>query len=662
MTLTTLTRCHPGWLMLLALLLTAAIYFPGLSGDYVFDDMTNLLDNKRLDIETLDYDSLKSAALSSGSGPLRRPVSMLSFALNRYAFGIQPFSHKLINLGIHLLTGLALFVLSRLLIRAYQQQDRGPRLSANSVYWLPLVLTSLWLVHPLNLTSVLYIVQRMTSLAALFTICALCTYVAGRLRMLAGKSGKPLILTGFFIFGGLAVFSKESAVLLPVFMLIIELALFRLHNHHAQTDRFIAGLFIIILLIPACLVLLKLAMNPAWILAGYESRTFSLQERVLTEARVLMLYLKLTLIPTTGSLSLYHDDIALSRGLLSPPTTLYALLALSALLISALALLKRLPLVSLGILWFFCAHMLESTVFALEIIHEHRNYLADFGIILAICSAIAVIPLQKPALLVRTVLPVLFVCLFSYTTWLRADQWSDNVKFALYEAMHHPQSFRAVYAAGRIHARLALNDRQRSPDEAFSYLQQASDAGESEIMPAVVMIKLSYLLGTPVKQEWFTTVLDRLKRYPITPSALDSLFELAGCMSNYCTFSHATMEEMFKRTLENPSLIYNARLRAEAETIYGYYTINLRENFEKGRRYFFQAVESDPYAAQRRMNLINLLMVMNDFDTAEQQLELFMTADTHSGNDEDFRILQRDIEAGRQAMKTPDTHEKPGAE
>ena len=662
MTLKSLIDSRPIWIMLLTVLLTVTVYFPGLAGDYVFDDRVNLLDNKRLDMEVLDYDSIKAASLSSGSGPLRRPVSMFSFALNRYFFGIHPYSHKVTNLVIHLLTGLALFALSQLLVRAYQQQSRGLRLSENSAYWLPLVIAGLWLVHPLNLTSVLYIVQRMTSLAALFTVCALCTYVAGRLRMLADRPGKWLILAGFFIFGGLAVFSKESALLLPLFMLIIELTLFRFRDRHGRSDRFIVGLFVVILLLPACLVLLKTALNPNWILNGYTVRSFTLTERVLTEARVLMIYLKLTVMPTTSTLGLYQDHITLSRGLLSPPSTLYALLSLAGLFGGALALLKRQPLISLGILWFFCAHALESTLFSLEIAQEHRNYLADFGIILALSSAITLIPMRKLGSVVRVMTPVLFLCMFAYTTWQRADQWSDNIKFAVFEAMHHPQSFRAVYGAGRIHARLALNGRQESIDEAFRYLAQAREVGDYEIMPAITMIKLAYLLDRPVRQEWFTEILDRLERYPITANTLNSLYKLAGCMKADCKFPHETMEEMFTLTFKNPSLSQPGRRRAEAEAIYGYYTINVRGNFEKGRQLFLNSVKSDPRDPQRWINLIRLLVVMYDFDTAEQQLQLFKAADTHSGSKQDFHNLREEIETGRKAMENSGTLENPGVD
>ena len=87
------------WLFAAICLLTIAIYIPGLAGDYMFDDMPNLLHNKQLDIQTLDTESLQGAIFSSGSGELRRPVSMLSFTLNRYFFGIAPFSHKVVNVS-----------------------------------------------------------------------------------------------------------------------------------------------------------------------------------------------------------------------------------------------------------------------------------------------------------------------------------------------------------------------------------------------------------------------------------------------------------------------------------------------------------------------------------------------------------------------------------
>ena len=623
--------------------LTAVIYVPGLSGDYIFDDLPNLLNNKRLQLDTLDMESLQGAALSSGAGALRRPISMASFALNRYFFGVSPYSYKTVNLIIHLLTGLSLYLLSRLLVKAYRASHRSDLPDAAAA-WLPVVVSGLWLVHPLNLTSVLYIVQRMTSLATLFLVCGLCLYVAGRLRMLDNRRGLPLILTGLLVFGGLAVFSKENGALLPLYMLVVEMSLFRFMDVKGQADKTVIIFFLATVAIPACVFLLYLAVHPAAILGGYSGRNFTLTERLLTESRVLVFYLKMLIMPSITELGLYHDDIAVSRGLLAPPTTLYSLIFLSGLLLGALLFLKKRPLVSLGILWFFTGHMLESTIFPLEIAHEHRNYLADYGILLAAGVALTQAPMRRMAPAIRTTVPLLFLILFSTTTWLRASQWSDNINQAIYEARHHPDSVRAIFAAGRIHGRLAIQGQPGSEEKAYAYLERAGKLDRVSIMPEVTEIKLSYLLGNPVKDAWFEAILHKLARNPLTASDISSLKELANCVGDKCDVPPEIMESIFTLALKHE----NALLLS----IYGYYTINKRGNFPKGLDLFKRAVELSPREPQLWINLIKLLIVMQRPDEAEEKLTRFMAVDTHGGNASDYHKLQESIDALRKAQSS----------
>jgi hypothetical protein len=639
-------RRFTGWLLLLVCGLTAVSYYPGLSGDYMFDDMANILNNQRLGMESLDPESIYAASMSSGSGVLRRPVSMFSFALNRHFFGDAPRSWKVINLGIHLLTGLALFLFSRLLLRSYRNQ-REPATSDLLVTWLPLVVTGLWLVHPLNLTSVLYIVQRMTSLSALFAVCGLLFYVLGRSRSLAGRRGMPLILAGFVTFGGLAIFSKENGALLPLFMLVVEMTIFRFRNARGELDKLLTGFFTLTVVIPGVVVLAWLATTEANFLSGYHMRDFTLLERVLTESRVLVFYLKMIILPSISDLGLYHDDITISRGLLEPPTTLLSILALTGLLLTGLLLVKKQPLISLGILWFFCAHLLESTIFPLEIVHEHRNYLATFGILLAISGAIAALPYERLGVVIPVTASVMFISLFSYNTWLRAGQWSDNYQHATYEALHHPQAFRAVYVAGRINARLALAGSEASVPEAYKYLQQANSLSDTDIMPLATMIKLSYLLDRPVKQAWFDEMSEKLSTAPVTPNTINSLYELASCMNGRCSIPHETMEKMFALLMQSDSLEQARGLQAEAATVYGYFTINVRGNFLRGLELFSSAVTLDPKETQRWINLIKLLIHMNKIEEAEHRLAVFRQTRTHSGNNEDYQRLQQAIDAKR---------------
>jgi hypothetical protein len=334
------TSAKPNLLFIFLCLLTVAVYYPGLSGDYMFDDMQNLLLNNRLELDTLDLTSLQAASFSSGSGTLRRPVSMASFALNRYFFGIAPYSHKVINLAIHVLTGICLLVLGRLILKSYREY-RNPGLSPAAITWLPVIVSGIWLVHPLNLTSVLYIVQRMTSLAALFTVLGLCCYTLGRHRQLKGRAGWAWIFTGLFLFGGLAVLSKENGALLPLYMLVIEATLYRFRDQEGNFDKKIAGFFLLFLLVPVLGFLLWLILKPGPFLGGYLNRDFTLTERILTETRVLVFYLKQILIPAISELGLYHDDIKISRSLFSPVTTLYAIFTLFCIAAAALLLIKR---------------------------------------------------------------------------------------------------------------------------------------------------------------------------------------------------------------------------------------------------------------------------------------------------------------------------------
>ena len=631
------------WTFLLLILLAVVAYYPGLSGDYMFDDTSNLLQNQALDMESLDMDSFSDAAYSSGAGLLRRPVSMASFALNRFFFGIDPFSHKVVNLVIHVLTGCLLYLFSHLLISAYQQH-RQPRLSTQAARWIPVIVCGLWLVHPLNLTSVLYIVQRMTSLATLFMVAGLCLYVIGRMQMLRGRHGMSIILVGLFCLGGLAIFSKENGILLPLYMLVIEFTVFRFQDMNHRPDKSIITLFTLILAIPALLALLYLVTHTDSML-NYSHRDFTLWERILTEPRVLIFYLKMIIMPSVQELGLYHDDFGLSRGLLSPASTLPALLAIGILLITGLMLRTQRPLVSLGILWFFTGHALESTILPLELVHEHRNYLADYGILLAATCGVAQAPLKKLAPLISAPVPLLLILMFSYTTWLRSEQWSDNVNHAVYEARHHRQSHRAVFSAGRIHGRLALEGHMESKARAFDYLERSMRLDKTGVMSNVTLIKLSYLLDEPENPAWFDEMLDKLSRYPISAADVSSLQVLSDCTQDICRIEPERMEALFAIVLKKPS--------AKLVAAYGYYTINTRGNFEKGLTLFRQAVELNPREPQYRKNLVNLLLYMEKFDEAGQELEAFRQADTYGNSQRFFDSVESEFNAVQNATIPP---------
>jgi tetratricopeptide (TPR) repeat protein len=335
-------------------------------------------------------------------------------------------------------------------------------------------------------------------------------------------------------------------------------------------------------------------------------------------------------------------------------STLYSLLTLAGLLAGSLLLITKRPLISLGILWFFAGHALESTIFPLEIAHEHRNYLADYGILLAATSALAQAPIRRLAGPIRMAAPALFFLLFSYTTWLRSEQWSDNINHAIYEARHHPNSPRAVFAAGRIHARLAVQGRQTSHEgKAFDYLERAGELDRTGIMPDVTLIKLSYLLDRPVDPIRFDVMLDKLSRYPVSPADIISLQALAECAGDQCKIPHETMDVLFDAALKKESV--------PLLMVYGYYKTTKQGDAQTGLKSFSRAVELDPQQSQHWLALVNLLVVMGELDEAEKRLAQFTAADAHGSSEKYHQLMREMIDEARAAPASPPGASAPAA-
>jgi hypothetical protein len=279
--------------------LVPLVFLPGVSGPYVFDDYSNLLENIFVKVHSLDPASLWQAAFSLNAGPLRRPVAMVSFALNHYFAG--DFSRttplKLTNIVIHGLNAVLVLWFTRLILEraAALATPFATRLaSARMRHLLAGFVALAWAIHPIQLTSVLYIVQRMTELSALFTLAALIAYLHARDMALRGQRRPALILFALAVtvLWPLALLSKENAILLPVFIAILEWTLFRAEDPwrrlaHAPRTRYT-------LIGTATLVLAALAtFGYFYAQSGYDIRTFTMGERLLTEARVLFFYIGL---------------------------------------------------------------------------------------------------------------------------------------------------------------------------------------------------------------------------------------------------------------------------------------------------------------------------------------------------------------------------------
>jgi hypothetical protein len=114
------------------------------------------------------------------------------------------------------------------------------------------------------------------------------------------------------------------------------------------------------------------------IIEGYAFRSFTMSERVLTQSRIILYYLTLLIFPHPSRLNLDYD-FPISRTILDPPTTLISILIIAGLMGYSIWVAKKKPVLSFFILWYFGNLVIESSIFPLEMVYEHRLYLPAVG-------------------------------------------------------------------------------------------------------------------------------------------------------------------------------------------------------------------------------------------------------------------------------------------
>lgn len=435
-----MTKVHIKNSLLLAVLAVAALaYSPGLHGPLIFDDIENL---KPLNAWFNGQASWLRIVFDNTSGTFGRPVSMASFVLNGLLAGPSVWAFKLGNLIIHLVNGLLVFSLfTSLLNQGALTRHRLP-----SKQWIPLLGASLWMLHPLLASTVLYVVQRMAMLSALFILLTMLAYLQGRIAL---NNGRPLKAWLLLLIAApactlLATLSKENGILAPALCALLEWRVFAppAGQRRAWGSRMV---LVVGLILPALAAVALTIMEWHPIVGGYSNRPFTLWERLTTQGRVLWSYIASLLLPYGPRLGLYHDDYPISQSLVDPITTLIALLGWILIAATAWCLRRSVPGLALGLAVFLVGHSLESSILPLLIYFEHRNYLPAVGAIwallsvgTAICNRIA--PHTDNGRLIFSLGSVALVGVLAIATAARASIWQSESAILTQALRHHPNS------------------------------------------------------------------------------------------------------------------------------------------------------------------------------------------------------------------------------
>jgi protein O-mannosyl-transferase len=389
---------------------------------FLFDDYPNLDALIYIQGQSIFSSGFWEFVMGGNAGPTGRPVSLFTFALQAASWPDNPAAFKLVNLLIHSLNSMLVYGICFQITKAL-------KLPETQAWKIVFFTTLIWAIHPIHTTVVLYAVQRMALLSNLFILLGIYLHMHIRL---SGNLDKPkrqltalsiaLTLTGL-----LSLFSKENAPSLIFFLLILEYTVLK--------DISISRPFIrwrtIFLWLPALLTVIL----PLYFISHLQtdfasSYEYSLLNRLMTESRVLWQYLAIIFFPSTSGVGLFHD-IEISLSLLSPISTLISVLFWLLILTLAFTHPGKQKILLMAILWYFAGHIIESSIFPLELFFNHRNYLAFLGLVFSLFYALfTLIPDKLLSAPLKVAFPFLYVFILFFQTVSISNLWRDPMKLS----------------------------------------------------------------------------------------------------------------------------------------------------------------------------------------------------------------------------------------
>jgi len=365
------------------LFLGALCYANTFDVPFVLDDVTSIFTNPL--VKTFDF-RLKTRILGD-----------LSFALNYRLGGLEPAGYHAVNLLLHLLNAVFVYLLVQLIFRTpsmagFLAGETGRYVRAPMAIGFGAAI--LFVTHPLQTQAVTYLTQRVAVMATFFYLGAVLCYGWSRLCRKRVNAAGLLGLSLLLAVAG--VLSKENAVTIPLTILLFEMTFFRgeLRRRFLQLAWY----------------LLPLVVVPMFMLGriGFSSDLLGAVSRMtaeggapprmtylLTQFPVVVSYLRLFLFPAGQNLD--HDVPLRSTPL--DPVVIASFLLLAAVAAAGvrlwLASRRTDPgagalsgLVAFGIGWLFITLSIESGAIPIrDVMFEHRLYLPSVGLVMAITAA-----------------------------------------------------------------------------------------------------------------------------------------------------------------------------------------------------------------------------------------------------------------------------------
>jgi tetratricopeptide (TPR) repeat protein len=542
-----------------------------------------------------------------------RIIGYLSFALNYQIHQFEVAGYHLVNIIIHFLTGCAVLALTRGLLRTPALEG-----TPNSVVrWLPLIVALIFLLHPLQIQAVTYTVQRLASLAALFYLGAMACFIQARLSK--NLIRQILWILACLLFMALAFFTKQNTATLPFALLLLELIFFPKHIQRLIIISIAALTGLIILWLMLTYVFEQNLISLATVdELTRETPDISRLSYFATQMTVLWKYISLFFWPFSAHIDYDYPIIA---GFLSANTHYHfiarvldspafgALLGHLLLVGIALYHLRRLPLIAFGILFYYLAHAVESSLIPIrDVIFEHRTYLPNLGIVI-LCAWFLMIFFPKllnqwlNARLATMALLILLIALGT-ATWLRNNQWRDPVALWRHNVEQSPNKQRGWVILGKHLVQRGQQQQQQGQTElAKQTLTQGIEALNRAIVKKTYPDGSQSMIVTPETALNLVVAYKSLRQYN---DALKWIQQALALKDRLRPFDQA-------KFLVNQGNIYFEvgryyQQRGEQKKVATFY--------QQSEASYRQAIQTYPHNLKAHINLASLLGMLGRFEEA----------------------------------------------
>ncbi len=522
------------FLLIVIILLICSAYSNTFSSPPVLDDFHSFVFEQSVHSKDLSLSSLR--ALSGTFFGPQRWIPMVTFAIDLQVGNGDVFYFHLTNLIIHLLCTIAVVFLAFNLL---QSADDGEHHSARQPLLYAILVAGFWALNPVQTNAVTYLVQRMASIQSLFFITSVAFYVLGRTKQIKRQERAKVLLCylACLLSSIGALLSKENSAMLPAVLLVTEAWFFTPRLLQLIWGRLREAPLIVwgILSLGVLTATIYSAGLFQHLEAGYASRDFTMLERLLTQARVVIWYISLLLWPMPSRLSLEHD-LAISSSLVNPPSTLPAIVCLLFLGWLIIRYRKESRLITYGGLWFFLNLVVESTIVPLELVFEHRLYLPSVGFSLAVvCALQRGIPYLFGNRSVKDV-AIACVCGFllifsglSLLTFFRNEVWKDTISICSDASQKAPRNPRA---RANLASAYGLNGKF---EESIREGYLAIELGKGKHLEAYVT-GVNAIIGSLMNLERFD---DAVKQADILLANLPEHFDAGGLPDVYLKLAQA---------------------------------------------------------------------------------------------------------------------------